>query len=442
MRVITCCVMFGMTLAGASISHAGSWPGWRGQLAQGRTDQTSLPTKWSVGEGIVWKASIPGVGHASPIVWDNRVFVTTAASADAKTETFKPGLYFGGNQDKPDAAKYTYLLMCLDADSGKILWSKPAVRKNPSIRRHIKNSYASETPVTDGQSVFASFGAEGLYCFDFDGNLKWKRSLGTFKMSNGWGTASSPVLFENLVIQMCDRENGSAVVAFDKKTGNEVWRTPRDEKSSWATPYLFKTGDRTELITNASKRMRGYDPATGKLRWECEGASSIVSPTPVSTNGLVIVSSGYVLDSKRPIYAFRPGVTGDISLAKGQNRSDAVAWHRRVGGPYIPSPVILGKHLSVLLDRGFLTCYEAETGKPVYGKQRLGRNEQFTASPIAGDGKVYCLSEDGTCYVIKAGPTFEILAVNKLDEVCMASPAVTNGRLFIRARKHLYCIGP
>jgi outer membrane protein assembly factor BamB len=332
--------------------------------------------------------------------------------------------------------------MCLDADSGKVHWSKPAVKKNPSIPRHIKNSYASETPVTDGKLVFASFGAEGLYCFDVNGKLKWNRSLGDFKLRYGWGTAISPVLYENLVIQVCDRENGSVVLAFDKQTGTRVWETPRDEKSSWSTPLLFDAGDHTELITNASGRMRAYNPADGNLLWECAGASSIVSPTPVSTDGLVIVSSGYVGDKNRPIYAFRPGATGDISLPEGKHHSDTVAWHLNVGGPYIPSPVIVGPNLYVLLDRGFLTCFNAATGESVYGKNRLGRRSQFTASPVAGDGKIYCLSEDGTCYVVQAGSAFKLIAANELDEICMASPAVADGRLFIRARKNLYCIGP
>ncbi len=436
-----CMVALTVVLVLPAFCPAGNWPGWRGQAAQGRFSDAGLPTEWSGDRGIAWKTAIPGVGHSSPIVWGGRVFVTTAVSADEGTETFKPGLYFGGDQSKPDSARYSYCVVCVEAATGKILWSKAAVEKDPSSPRHIKNSYASETPVTDGKHVYASFGAEGLYCFDIDGEQKWKVDLGSFKMTGDWGTASSPVLCKNTVIQCCDRKNGSYIAAFDKQTGKPVWRTERDEEPSWSTPFLFETGGRTLLVTNARKRMRAYDPATGKLVWECGGSSKLVAPTAVSADGLVIVSSGYVLDSNRPLFAFRPDATGNVTLAEGETSSSAIAWHLGVGGPYIPSPVVDGEYLYVLLDRGFFTCYEAKTGKPVYGKQRLGRANAFSASPIAGDGKVYCLSEDGDCYVIKAGPEFEILAENKLDEVCMASPAVSDGRLFIRARKHLYCIG-
>ena len=427
-----------------STSFGDSWPGWRGADGNGRSAETNLPLRWSVGAdgaGVLWKMPVAGVGHASPIVWNDRIFITTATSSDPKLETFKPGLYFGGNQKKPDAAEYSYRLICLDAKTGKTLWSKAAIKKYPSIPRHIKNSYASETPVTDGRHVYASFGPEGLFCFDFDGNVKWKRSLGTFRMRYGWGTSSSPILYKDKVIVVCDRQDDSYIAAFDKETGEPVWRSSRDEKSNWATPFVFDADGRDLLIANATGRMKAYDPLTGKTIWECAGGSSIVSPTPVSGHGLVYVTSGYVGDQNRPIYAVRPGATGDLTLGEGEKASDGIAWYLPQAGPYIPSPVVYGPYLYVLLDRGFLTCYDAKTGKEVYGKQRLGRRNAFTASPVAGDGKIYCLSEEGTCYVIKAGPEFKVLAVNELEEVCMASPAIANGKLYVRARKHLYCIG-
>jgi outer membrane protein assembly factor BamB len=257
----------------------------------------------------------------------------------------------------------------------------------------------------------------------------------------GWGTSSSPVLFRNTVIVNCDSDDDSYIAAFEKATGDQVWRTERNEGSSWGTPFLFEAGGRTTIVTNASRRMRGYDAATGKLQWECAGGSMITVPSPVAARGLVFLSSGHNLLPKRPIVAVRPEASGDITPARGQSQSAGVVWSHRSGGAYVTSPIALGEYLYVPLDRGYLTCYEARTGKAVYKKQKLGTRNTITASPIAGDGKIYVQTEGGECYVVKPGPEFEILAVNKLDEVFCASPAVSAGKIFLRGRKHLYCIG-
>jgi outer membrane protein assembly factor BamB len=257
----------------------------------------------------------------------------------------------------------------------------------------------------------------------------------------GWGTGASPVLFGNTVIFNCDSDKDSYIAAFDKATGDPAWRTERNEGSSWGTPFLFEAGDRTTVVTNASRRMRGYDAATGKLLWECAGGSMITVPSPVAAQGLVFLSSGHNLLPKRPIVAVRPEASGDITPARGQSRSDGVAWSHRSGGAYVTSPIAIGEYLYVPLDKGTLTCYEARTGKAVYEKQKLGARNTITASPIAGDGRIYVQTEGGECYVVKPGPEFEILAVNKLDEVFCASPAVSAGKIFLRGRKHLYRIG-
>ncbi len=419
---------------------ARNWPGFRGD-GNGISKEKNLPIKWSEDKGVRWKTPIPGAGHSSPIVWGSRVFVTTAVPDDPNVETFRGGVYIGGDRRNPDKSEYTYRVICLDANQGNVLWSKAVARQSPKTRRHTKNTYASETPVTDGKNVFASFGSTGLFCLDFKGGVIWKRDLGLMRRRAGWGTASSPVLFANTVIVNCDSDDESYIAAFDKATGAPVWRTERDEGASWGTPFLFDAAGRTTIVTNASRRMRGYDAATGKLLWECAGGSMISVPSPVATQGLVFLSSGHNLFPRRPIIAVRPDASGNITPPRGQSQSDGVAWSNSSGGAYVTSPIAIGKYLYVPSDKGYLTCYEAGTGKTVYEKQKLGERNTISASPTAGDGRIYIQTEDGECYVIKPGPQFEILVVNKLDEIFCASPAVSDGKIFLRGRKHLYCVG-
>jgi outer membrane protein assembly factor BamB len=430
-----------MLLMSAGRAFAQNWPGWRGD-GRGVSTEKNLPLKWSEEEKVKWKTPIQGTGHSSPIAWASRVFITTAVAEDPGVESFRGGVYMGGDRDKPDESGYTFRVICLDASQGNILWSKAVIRKEPKTRRHIKNTYASETPVTDGRYIFASFGSVGLYCVDVEGNEIWQRDLGLLRGRGGWGTGASPVLFGNTVIVNCDSDDDSYIAAFEKTTGDRVWRTERDEGASWGTPFLFEAGGRTTVVTNATKRLRGYDADTGRLLWECAGGSRISVPSPVATQNLVFLSSGHSLSLLRhPIIAVRPEASGDITAPRGQSQSQGIAWSHRSGGAYVTSPVAIGEYLYVPLDRGYLTCYEARTGKVVYGKQNLGTRNTITASPIAGDGKIYIQTEDGECYVVKQGPEFEILTVNKLDEVFCASPAISGGKLFLRGRKHLYCVG-
>ena len=419
---------------------AQNWPGWRGD-GRGISIEKNLPLKWTEGENVKWKTPIPGAGHSSSIVWGKRVFVTTAVAEDPNVESFCGGVYMGGNRDEPDKSGYTYCVICLDTDQGNILWSKAVIQQNPRTRRHTKNTYASETPVTDGKYVFASLGSAGLFCVDFEGNVIWQRDMGLLRGQRGWGTGASPILFQNTVIVNCDSDDDSYIAAFERTTGEPVWRTERDEGASWGTPFLFEAGDHTTVVTNARKRMRGYNAETGTLLWECAGGSMIPVPSPVSTQGLVFLSSGHSLPfSRQPIIAVRSGASGDITPTRGETQSQGVAWSHSKGGPYVTSPIAIGDYLYVPLDKGFLTCYKARTGKIVYEKQKLGTRNTITASPIAGDGKIYIQTEDGECYLVKQGPEFEILAVNRLDEVFCASPAVSGGRLFLRGLKHLYCV--
>jgi outer membrane protein assembly factor BamB len=307
---------------------AQNWPGWRGD-GSGISPEKDLPLSWSEQENLKWKIPIAGAGHSSPIVWGNRVFLTTAVAEDPNVESFRGGVYMGGNRSKPDESKYAYRVLCIDAGNGSILWSKAVASQSPKTRRHTKNTYASETPVTDGKYVYASFGPMGLYCVDFTGNVIWQRDLGLLRNRRGWGTGSSPILFRNTVIVNCDSDDDSYIAAFDKTTGDPVWRTERNEGPSWGTPFLFErvpilqtdgkmgsqTDGRTILVTNATKRARGYEAATGKLLWEGPGGSMITVPSPVAAKDLVFLSSGHNLPMRQPIIAVRSQASGDITPA-------------------------------------------------------------------------------------------------------------------------------
>jgi outer membrane protein assembly factor BamB len=429
-----------LIIASFSLAYAENWPSWRGPGALGISTEPGIPAKWDLSKNIKWKVEVPGLGHSSPIVWGDRIFVTTAVNSNPEEESFQKG--FPRATRKLETADIAWKVLCFNKENGKLLWEKTAVTRKPINDRHIKNSYASQSPVTDGTYVFAFFGDQGMYCYDFTGKLIWSRDLGSFTMKNNWGMGSSPVLYKNFVIQTCDQEKGgSFIVALDKKTGNIVWKNERDELSSWSTPYVYDKGTRPELIVNATKAVRSYDPETGKLLWECRGpATTITTPTPTFINGLIIVSSGFIMEPVRPITAFKPGASGDITLKPGETSSAAIAWRQQVAAPYIPSPLAYDGRIYVVLDQGFISCYDANTGKEIYGKTRVDVASQFSASPVTMDGKIFCPSEDGDVYVIKAGSQYELLAKNSLEEPIMASPAVSGGKMFIRSIKHLYCI--
>ncbi|MHC4643598.1 MAG: outer membrane protein assembly factor BamB family protein, partial [Planctomycetota bacterium] len=365
--VLTCVI-----LSSSKWAFAENWPGWRGD-GGGLSTEKNLPVKWGEEENLKWKTPIAGTGHSSPIVWGNRVFVTAAVAEDPSVESFRGGVYMGGNREKPDKSRFAFRVICLDTDQGNIQWSIAVLQQEPKTRRHTKNTYVSETPVTDGEHIFVSFGSAGLYCIDLEGNVIWQRDLGLKAVRRGWGTGASPILFQSTVIVNCDSEAESYIAALEKTTGEPVWRTERDERSSWGTPFLFKAGERPTVVTNASKRMRGYDAETGQLLWECAGGSRISIPSPVSAQNLVFLSSGHNMFRRRPIIAVRSGTSGDITPAAGETQSQGVAWSNPDGGPYVTSPIAVNDYLYVPLDQGVLTCYEAQTGKIVYAKQELGK---------------------------------------------------------------------
>jgi outer membrane protein assembly factor BamB len=422
----------------ASSAAAGNWPQWRGPDGSGISTEKNLPAEWSTTKNIKWKTPIDGRGHSSPIVWENMIFVTTAIEGEV-VEGAKAAKHVLDNKEfvHPDAIgankKHTFKVVALNRDTGKILWQTVAWEGTPYDDRHRKSSYAASTPATDGKMVYAFFGSEGLYAYDFKGKLTWKADLG--KMGTlGMGTAASPIIFENLVIVQCDEENGTAsfIVALDKKTGKEVWKTPRKIQVSWSTPLLIKTAKRAELIASGTESIVSYDPATGKELWTHKGVESNAIPSPVANSEFVYLVAGY---PAKIAMAIRLGGSGDLTGTPN------VPWKYAKGTAYVPSPILYGDYLYLTTDRGILTCIDAKTGEVKYEGGRIPIPATFTASPVAFDGKILMTSEDGDTFIVKAGPKHEIIGTNSVGEPVYASPAMADGRIYIRGEKNLYAIG-
>ena len=438
-----------MTICGVVVFSvalsAQHWPAFRGANAAGVADGTPTAVTWNVatGENVAWKTPVPGLSVSSPVVWGDRVFVSTAISSDPN-QSIRTGLY-GDVEPVTDSSKHTWRLLALDKKSGKILWDQLAYEGVPKTKRHPKSSQASATPVTDGQHVIVSFGSQGLYAYDLDGKLLWKKDLGVlnagwfFDPDYEWGLGSSPIIYKNLVIVQCDIQRNSFLAAFDTDSGKEVWRTSREEIPSWSTPTIFEANGKAELVTQATTFTRGYDPMTGKELWKYSGNSEIAIPTPIVGPGIVVITNGY--RGVQPIFAIKPGASGDITLAKDTTKSDFVSWSTTRGGPYIPTPVIYRDQLYVLLNNGVLATYKVATGEPIYQK-RIGNGGSFSASPVVAEGKIYCSSEDGDVYVIKTGPEYEELGKNTIGEVLMATPAISDGIIIFRGLKNVYAIKP
>jgi outer membrane protein assembly factor BamB len=424
----------------ATFAADSDWPQFRGPGARGISENRNLPERWSTTQNVEWRIDVPGRGWSCPIVADDRVFLTTVVSEGAMEEP-KKGLYFGGERKEVPRTKHQWLVLGYDLKSGRELWRKEAKAGIPPNQLHIKNSYASETPVTDGERLYAYFGNVGLFCYDLEGKLLWSTNWPPVKTRYGWGSAASPALHNDRIIIVNDNEDASFIVALDSKTGRQFWRKDRDEKSNWSTPYVWKNGQRTEIITTGSNKVRSYD-LEGNVLWELGGMSTIVIPTPFEAHGLLYIASGYVGDKHRPVYAIKPGARGDISLKEGETSNDFIAWYQPTAAPYNPSPLVYKDQFYVLFDFGFLSCHDAKTGRQLYEKERVRPEGQtaFTASPWAYKGRIFALSEDGDTYVFQAGPEYKLLHKNPLDEMCMATPALAGDRLLIRTLTKLYSI--
>jgi outer membrane protein assembly factor BamB len=420
---------------------ADTWPQFRGPGARGiGPDDPRLPEIWSSRENILWCVEIPGSGWASPVVWNNNIFIHTNVNAAGEGAARK-GMFGGRVQYYPPTEEHRSTAISIDFKTGKTRWATELHRGVPKSSRHPKNSYASETPVTDGRHVYFHIGDLATYCLDMRGKILWAKEWPLKATRYGYGTASSPVLYGSRLYILKDNEEESFLIALDKITGREIWRVKRDEPTTWSTPYIWRNMLRTEIVTSGSKKIRSYD-LNGNLLWEITRLATLAVPTPFSDDGLLYVTSGYPTDPTSPVYAIRPGATGDITLKDGKTNSDCIVWSLAQGGPIDPSSIVYkGKYYS-LTDAGFLICHDAKTGKEIYGKQRLDpASGTFTASPWAYNDRIFCLSEDGDTYVVQAGSEFKLLRKNSIDDACMASPAIAGGSLILRTYTKLYRIG-
>lgn len=431
--------LLSLTFFASTASADPNWPQWRGPDGQGVSVEKGLPTEWSATKNVKWKTPIEGRGHSSPIVWGKKIFLTTAL--DGKQIPGRPAgvthkMSDGSDFVHPDALgadlTHTLKVICVDRATGKILWERVAYEGPVKDSRHKLASFASSTPATDGKLVFAFFGSEGLYAYDYNGKLVWKKSLGTLGTASvGYGV--SPILYENLVLMQCDDSGGhSFIAAFDKKTGNEVWRVAREVDITWTTPVLVHAANRVELVTAAAEAIISYDPLTGKELWRHKGLQSNAVPTPVVSHDLVVVSSGSPL---KVALALRAGGSGDVT------GTSQLVWSYNKGTAYVPSPIMYGNYVYLMTGNGSITCLDAATGKVEYEGARVPKATMFLASPVAFEGKILLTSEEGETFVLKAGPKHEVLGTNSLGEAVYASPAIADGRIFIRGEHTLFAIG-
>jgi outer membrane protein assembly factor BamB len=442
-----------LTLGGQAAAQT-NWPCFRGPHADGIARGAIVtPTVWNVerSENILWKQAIPGLGHSCPIIWEDRLFVTSAVN-QRKTAPLKVGLY-GNPASAEDSDTQQWKIFCLNKNTGEIVWEKCAHEGVPRLKRHPKSTHANCTMATDGTNVIAFFGSEGLYCYDMDGNPRWQKDFGTLRTSPmvyndkpdpqgvdlEWGFASSPMIYGGRVFVQCDVLTNGFIAALNLADGKEVWRTPRDDTATWSTPNVFTDGPRPQLVVNGWKHMGGYDLRTGAEIWRMAGGGDCPVPTPLFWKDLIFLTSAH--GPRRPMYAVRTDAVGDVSLRDGATTNRYVAWSALRGGSYMQTPLVYGDYLYSCHDDGVLTCYEARTGKQMY-KERLGKGgEGFTASPVASEGKLYFTSEQGTVFVVKPGPDFTVLATNHMGEVCMASPAIAAGTIFFRTQGHVVAVG-
>ncbi|MDJ0835496.1 MAG: PQQ-binding-like beta-propeller repeat protein [Acidobacteriota bacterium] len=435
--LILCCLA-----CACSLNASDNWPAFRGLNNAGIADNKPLPTSWSMetGENIRWKTAIPGLGHAGPVIWGNRIYITTAISG-LKAPELKAGLY-GDIKPVKDDSVHKWIMYCLDKKTGKIKWEKLLHEGVPKIKRHTKATHANSTPATDGKYLVNFLGSEGLYCHDMDGNLIWKKDLGVldsgfFRVPDAqWGFGSSPVIHDGVIYLQVDVQKDSYVAALDLKTGKEKWKTARNDVPTWCTPVIHNHNGRLMMLVSGYKHAGAYDAKTGEEIWKITDGGDIPVASPVVGHGMVYISTSH--GPKRPLYAVRLDAKGDLTLKDGETSNEGIAWSHPSGASYMPSPLLYGDYLYVTKDNGILSAYNAKTGEEAY-KQRLGG--AYTGSAVAGDGKIYITSEEGTTLVVKAGPKYEVVGEGSVDGVVLTSAAISDGAIYIRTRDHLVAIG-
>jgi outer membrane protein assembly factor BamB len=424
-----------------------NWPQFRGPGAIGVADGYPTRAQWNADattgkvSGVLWRVEIPGLGHSSPIIWGDRIYVGTAVRLSGKA-TLRTG-YYGDVKPAQDNDEQKWMILCFNKRTGKKLWERIIRTSKPATERHEKSSHANTTLITDGQRLIAFFGSEGLYCFDLEGKILWTKDLGVINNSwhgIGWGYSSSPALYRDRIVLLCDDPKSPFVAAYQLSDGKELWRTSRKGASegSWGTPFVFNDGTRTQVVTNGWPYIVSYDLATGTELWRLKGGGDIPIPTPFVADGLIVLSNAH--GGKAPLFAVRPTAKGDISLAEGSTSNGSVVWSVPNGGSYISTPVVYGEHIYLANFNGVVRCFELKTGRKMY-EDRLGKDATCSASLVAADGKIYCPTEEGSVHVIKAGPTLEVLAKNELGEPCLATPAISQGVIYFRTSGNLIAIG-
>lgn len=413
-----------------------NWSHFRGDLGDGTTAVNNIPLEWSNDKNVLWKTRVPGKGWSSPVIWEDQVFITTAYRADMKELEEIPS----NRRITPDT-EYRFEVYSLDRKTGEIKWKQLSFLGKPRITTHYDNTYASETPATDGQHVYVYFGMIGLYCYDMEGNKVWEKDLGAYPMEANWGTSSSPVLFKDKLIMQFDNEENSQVFALNKMTGEELWKTTRDEISTWSTPYIWENNIRTEVVTGG-KKTRSYDPDNGTLLWELDMRGGRDISTPISTPDMIYICNEERSDGGGILFAVKPGAMGNISLDENEDSNEWVAWTLPKSGIAMSSAVLCNGFIYSLERRmGRVNCIDAETGEFAYRRERLESAREFWASPWAFDKMVFCLDDTGTTHVLECGPVFKVIATNTLDDRFWSSTAVSDGILVFRGVDYIYGIG-
>jgi len=420
------------------------WGQYRGYLASGILDRANLPDTFNLAEGknVKWKIPVPGLGISCPVIWGDNLFLTTAISSGDLTG-FRIGIY-GDVAPVMDSSVHVWKVYCYNKLNGSLIWERTACTGIPKIKRHEKSTHANPSIATDGKHVVAFFGSEGLYCYDMKGDLKWKAGFGILKSvfymmeQAEWEFASSPIIYDGVVIVQCDVLTNSFVAALDAETGKELWRASRDELPGWCTPNIYLDKGKARVVVNGFRHRGAYDFKTGEEVWRMSGGGDIPIPTPIIGDSPIYMNSAH--GPSYPIMAIRKGAKGDITLKDQQTTGEFMSWYLPKGGAYMATMLLYGNYLYNCNWNGSVICYEAATGKEVY-KAKLGKNKSFTGSPVASDGKIYIADEEGTVYVFTAGPEFRVLSANPLSDICMTTPAITDNMIYFRTEHYLFAIG-
>jgi outer membrane protein assembly factor BamB len=421
------------------------WPQFRGIKASGIAEGFSVPVTWDAAKGtnIAWNTKVPGLGLASPIVWGDDVFIATSISGKSDAN-LKVGLY-GDIASVEDDTPHEWRIYALNKKTGEIKWQQTAYKGVPKVKRHTKSSHANSTLATDGERIIAFFGSEGLYAYDMQGKQLWKKDLGVldagFYMVPGaqWETGSSPVIHDGMVIVQADVQKGSFLAMFDAKDGREVWRVSRTDVPTWSTPTIHTVNGQTQILVNGMRQVGAYDFKTGKEIWTLSGGGDIPVPTPVVSDGLIFITNAHGMLS--PVYAIKETASGNISLKSGETANQGILWSTPRDGGYLCTPLVYNGLVYIIKYNGILNVFDAKTGEKKYQQRLAGATSAFTSSPVANDGKVYIASEDGQIFVVKAGATYELLAMNEMNTPVLATPALSEGRLLLRTQDQLMAIG-